>query len=239
MTIVIKVENLLFDYFRLKQNNNSLKKYLFFRENRSLYTRKQAIRGISFEIEQGSTVGILGTNGSGKSTLLKLLAGLYPPSAGRIQTWGSVAPLMDLGVGFHPELTARENINLNSVLLGQNQNSIHEILEWANLELETDSPVRTFSSGMLARLAFSIAIHGNPDILLIDEVLSVGDESFQRKSINRMKGLINSNKTVVLVSHNLELLASQCERIIWLQNGLIIADGDPVRIISEYRNSIV
>jgi ABC-type polysaccharide/polyol phosphate transport system ATPase subunit len=199
-----------------------------------LYVEKSALHDITFSVEKGENVGILGGNGSGKSTLLKVIAGNFPPSSGVVKTEGAIAPLMDLGAGFHPELSTRDNIILNATLLKHRTIDPIQIASWANLSEQINDPIRTFSAGMVARLAFSIATSAEPDILLVDEVLSVGDEAFQVKSLARMKEMMNSNKTIILVTHNLKLLEEQCDRLIWLDQGKIVEVGDPDTLIKKY-----
>ena len=223
-----------FSYFRMKNDSASLRNLRNFFKG-GIYIEKKALSNITFSVTKGQNFGILGGNGSGKSTLLKVIAGLYPPLAGTVETTGQIAPLMDLGAGFHPELSARDNILLNGTLLKQTAIDPESIADWANLSAQLDDPVRTFSSGMVARLAFSIATGVAPDILLIDEVLSVGDQAFQTKSISRMRSMMESNRTIILVTHSMALLESQCDTIIWMENGEIRDIGNPSRVIKEYQ----
>ena len=227
----IILEDVSFDYFRLQ--TDSLKKLIHSLKD-GLYLKKEALKNINFTVQKGETVGIIGGNGSGKSTLLRVIAGLYPPSSGRVRTFGSVSPLMDLGAGFHPEMSARDNIYLNGSLLGIEEIDVKAIASWANLEENLEDPVRTFSSGMIARLAFSIATSVTPDLLMIDEVLSVGDEKFQRKSLAKIHDMIRSKSTVLLVTHNLELMREQCEKVIWINKGQLMEIGDPKVVINNY-----
>lgn len=232
----VKFDNVSYEYTRLRHGLLSLKQLLTSRGN-SIYIKNTIFNDLSFEFYKGEIIGIIGRNGAGKSTLLKLIAGLYPPSQGRIRTWGQISPLMDLGAGFHPELTCRQNIVLNSTLLKRNHIDAESIAQWADLSAHLEEPVRTFSSGMVARLAFAIATQSNPDLLLIDEVLSVGDHSFQEKSLQRMERLFSSGGTVVLISHNLELMEERCTRVIWLDSGKIMMLGKPKDVISAYLDS--
>ena len=231
--IAVDLKNVSFSYFRMKSHAVALRnlKQLY---RGGLYLEKEAIKDVSFSVSKGENLGILGGNGSGKSTLLRVIAGLYPPLNGTVKTFGNIAPLMDLGAGFHPELSARDNINLNATLLKHAQIDAVGIAAWADLSEEIDNPVRTFSSGMVARLAFSIATNIIPDILLIDEVLSVGDEAFQVKSLERMRQMMNSKKSIILVTHSLSLLESQCDRIIWMRKGEIAEIGLPSKVIKHY-----
>jgi ABC-type polysaccharide/polyol phosphate transport system ATPase subunit len=233
--LAIKFDNVSYEYTRLRNGLASLK-YLLNRTH-SLYVTNKIFSKLSFEIAKGEIIGIIGRNGAGKSTLLKLMAGLYPPSEGKVETWGRVSPLMDLGAGFHPELSAEQNINLNSTLLKNKNIDPFKIAEWAGLVKQLGDPIRTFSSGMIGRLAFSIATSSHPDLLLIDEVLSVGDHVFQEKSMIRMKEMFDSGGTIVLVSHNLELMIERCSRVMWIENGEIREFGKPKKVVALYLNN--
>lgn len=197
-----------------------------------------ALQGVSFEVEKGSVLGIIGPNGAGKSTILKLLAGVTLADRGSIEINGKIAPLIELGAGFHPELTGRENIYLNGVLLGLSRNQVRHlfdaIVDFADLWEFVDTPVKKYSSGMFIRLGFSIAIHTSPDILLIDEVLSVGDEKFQRKCLQKFKEFRNAGKTAVLVSHDLSLISNVCDNLILLNHGKVIEKGAIDKAIGHY-----
>lgn len=230
----IIVKDLNFTYHRLNPKVMSIKSLTLAKRDRKLYSRNVALRNINLDISRGETIGVIGNNGSGKSTLLRLIGGMYPPESGHIITFGNVAPLMDLGAGFHPELTARENIVLNSALLGRFEVDVERISKWADLEEQLEDPVRTFSSGMVARLAFAIATDVDPDILLIDEVLSVGDISFQDKSLKRTRSLIKSGGTVMMVSHSTELIKKECAKVVWLENGELIDFGTTNKMIKKY-----
>lgn len=197
-----------------------------------------ALQGVSFAVERGEAFGVIGDNGSGKSTLLGLIAGALRPSRGRIELCGRVAALLELGAGFHPELTGRENVVLNGVLLGLSRRQVLErldaIIDFAELRDHMDLPIRTYSSGMLARLGFAVAAHLEPDILLVDEVLAVGDVGFQKKCLEAMLGFKARGVTIVLVSHNLADVARLCDRTLWLDRGLVAGLGDTKRVIGEY-----
>lgn len=232
--VVIEVKNLDFTFYRLNPLASSLKK-LFSKELKALYSKKELFRDLNLEIKSGEIVGIIGRNGAGKSTLLKLISGLLPPESGKVVVKGKVAPLIELGTAFHMELTAKENIELNSFLLKNLDVNVEETLNWAGLSREINDPLRTFSSGMLARLAFAIATNSKPDILIIDEVLSVGDADFQRKSLKRMESLIKSGCTVVIVSHNIELLESICTNMIWIEKGRLMMFGKAAEVANAYR----
>ncbi len=182
-----------------------------------------AVNGVSFEIYKGESFGIMGPNGSGKSTIMSMIAGVIKPSRGKVSVFGRVAPLLELGAGFHPELTGRENAMLNGILLGLTKkeitSKIDEILEFAGLGEFIDQPIRTYSSGMMARLGFSVAIHIDPDILLVDEILAVGDESFRKKCFAKMEDFKRQGVTIVLISHDRVTMESFCDRIIEIKEG--------------------
>ena len=200
----------------------------------------EAVRGISFEVKQGEILGITGKNGSGKSTLLRALAHIFAADEGSIDLHGHSVSLLAIGVGFKNEMTGRENIMLSGMLLGFSEKEVQErmddIIEFAGLGEFIDMPVRTYSSGMYSKLAFSITAILETDIMLIDEVLSVGDEKFKKKSYEKMKSLISQrNRTVVIVSHNLKTLEELCDRVMWMHEGKIVKIGEPVEVLNEYR----
>ena len=200
----------------------------------------EAVRGISFEVKQGEILGITGKNGSGKSTLLRALAHIFSADAGSIDLHGHSVSLLAIGVGFKNEMTGRENIMLSGMLLGFSEKEVQErmedIIEFAGLGEFIDMPVRTYSSGMYSKLAFSITAILETDIMLIDEVLSVGDEKFKKKSYEKMKSLISQrNRTVVIVSHSLKTLEELCDRVMWMHEGKIVKIGEPVEVLNEYR----
>lgn len=199
-----------------------------------------AVRDISFTIRRGEMVGIIGRNGSGKSTLLKIIAGIYKPSAGEVQVNGTIAPMIELGAGFHAELTGRENVLLNGLLLGYSKREMQQreqsILEFADIGDFIDSPVKQYSSGMYTRLAFAVATEVNPDILAVDEILAVGDTAFQEKCLNRLKHFRESNKTILLVTHSMGQITQYCNRAILLDRGQVIADGRPDEVVAMYRS---
>ena len=200
-----------------------------------------ALRGISFQIFRGEVVGLVGANGAGKSTLLKIVAGVLKPSAGRIAVYGSICPMIELGAGIDMELTARENIYLNGAVMGYSEQFIRskfdEIVDFSELEDFLDVPVRSFSSGMVARLAFSVATVVEPEILIVDEILSVGDLAFQAKSEEKMMHMIRGGTTVLYVSHSTASIRSLCSRAIWLDHGRMAAVGRAVDICSQYEKS--
>ena len=197
-----------------------------------------ALKGVSFAVKKGECPGIIGKNGSGKSTLLSLILGTIYPTKGSITVSQKVTPLLELGAGFHPDLTGRENILINGVLLGLTKDEVftrmEEIIAFSEIGEFIDMPIRTYSSGMYLRLAFSVAITTDPKLLLIDEILSVGDEAFQKKSRDVLIGLIKGGVTTILASHNMAAIKDICNRVIWLDKGEIRADGEPEKVVQEY-----
>lgn len=201
-----------------------------------------ALRDATFEVPKGSSFGILGHNGSGKSTTLKVVAGIYRPSAGTVEVNGRVSALLELGAGFHPELTGRENIQLNGAILGLSRNEIRDatdrIIDFAGIDQFIDMPVKIYSSGMYVRLGFAIAVSVRPEILVIDEVIAVGDEEFQRKCFDHLHDLRRSGSTVIIVSHSLGVLEELCDEAIWIDHGRIAARGQSRPVVREYLKSI-
>jgi lipopolysaccharide transport system ATP-binding protein len=201
-----------------------------------------ALTDVSFEVRPGEVVGIVGPNGSGKSTLLKLLAGIVRPTSGRVEVRGRLAALLELGAGFHPEISGRENIEINGLLLGLTRRQIadrfDEIVRFAELEAFLDAPLKTYSSGMAVRLGFAIAAHSDPDILLVDEVLAVGDEAFAHRSLEKFAEFERAGKTILVVSHDLALVAERCRRAIWLDGGRLAADGPAAETVARYRDVV-
>lgn len=197
-----------------------------------------ALRNITFSIPQGQTVGVIGPNGAGKSTLLSLVAGLCPPDEGSVTVNGRVAALLQLGAGFHPDLTGAENLQLNAALLGlsgkQTAQAFDRIVEFSGIGQFIDQPLRTYSSGMTMRLAFSVAVHVEPDILIIDEVLSVGDQAFQAKCMEKILEFKREGKTLLFVSHATGAVQSLCERALWLDHGELVMDGHAADVLVAY-----
>jgi len=231
--------NGLWKNFRLYQERNQFLKAAVLRGRRAQYEEFWALKGATFEVPTGSTFGVIGHNGSGKSTLLKCLAGILVPDKGSVAVTGRVSALLELGAGFHPELSGRENVYLNGAILGLKKREIDkrfdDIVQFAGLEQFIDSPVKNYSSGMFVRLGFAVAVNVDPDVLLLDEVLSVGDESFQRKSAERIEQFRKDGRTIVLVSHGLGSIEQLCESAAWLDHGEIRAVGPASQVISEYR----
>jgi ABC-type polysaccharide/polyol phosphate transport system ATPase subunit len=206
--------------------------------NRTSYYNFEALKGVSFAVQDGEVLGIIGRNGSGKSTILKIMAGVYRPTAGLVKINGKVAALIELGAGFHPDLTGRENIVLNGLLLGLSKREIQsreeQILEFAELGEFIDSPVKQYSSGMFMRLGFAVATEVNPDILLVDEILAVGDEAFQRKCLARIEDFRRRGKTIIFVSHDVQSVCKLCTRTLLVGEGLILFDGPPEEGVMRY-----
>ncbi|MGG4094727.1 ATP-binding cassette domain-containing protein [Paenibacillus lautus] len=230
--------------FRLANDRiMSLKEYVVKKISGKLeYKEFVALNDVSFSIEKGEVVGIIGSNGAGKSTLLKIISGILSPTQGKVKVTGTIAPMLELGAGFDIDLTARENVFLNGAVLGHSKQYLtekyNEIVEFSELQQFMDVPIRNFSSGMIMRLAFSIATLVNPDILIVDEILSVGDAHFQRKSSQRMQELMDGGTTVILVSHSIEQIRQMCTRVIWLDRGNLKMIGDTDEVCDAYINAI-
>lgn len=228
MTTVMKIDNITLEYPVPRKYRKE--KYL-----------PSGIRNISLDVKKGEILGIIGKNGSGKSTLLKLMAGIFPPDSGIISIRGSVSLLAGVGVGFHKDLTGRENAYLYGALMGRNQQQIDRLIvniqEFTELEHHFDRPLRTYSSGMKSRLGISVATAFEPDLLLIDEVLGVGDASFREKSKIKVRKLIENSGAVVMVSHSMALLSDICDKIVLIENGSIVFIGDPKESIKKYMES--
>ena len=224
--------------FRLYHERNRYIKAAFLRGRRAKYEEFIALNDVSFDVPHGATLGIIGSNGSGKTTMLKCLTGIYTPERGSIKINGKVAALLELGAGFHPELTGSENVYLNGAILGMTKRDVElkfdKIVEFAGLEKFINTPVKNFSSGMVVRLGFSIAAHVEPKILLIDEILSVGDQDFQRKSTEKIEEFRREGRTIVVVSHSLGLVQQLCKEVIWLDKGKIRQSGLATDVISAY-----
>jgi ABC-type polysaccharide/polyol phosphate transport system ATPase subunit len=240
MNDVVEIED-VWKKFPMRRDRPGLKEFLVnlpkFRKGNN-NSKFWAIKGITLDIKQGECLGIIGRNGAGKSTLLSLILGTIYPTKGMIRVSQKITPLLELGAGFHPDLTGRENILINGVLLGLTRDEVTErmkdIITFSGIEEFIDMPVRTYSSGMYLRLAFSIAINTDPELLLIDEILAVGDEAFQRKSKDALLQLINKGITTIFVSHNLAAIKDICDKAICLDGGEIKAEGEPEKVIEEY-----
>lgn len=229
--------------YRLSRNHaGTIKEFVIRSVKRQVsYERLWALRNLSFEVFPGEVLAVIGPNGAGKSTLMKVVARVLPPTEGRVIVRGAVAPMIELGAGFNMELTAEENILLYGTLLGRDPETMRRrigpILEWSGLEEFGDVPTRSFSSGMLARLGFAVATDVQPDVLVVDEVLSVGDEAFQNRSKERVATLMEGGAAVLLVSHTLDTVLELADRVMWLDHGKVVQEGDPQAVISAYRHS--
>ena len=238
--IAIKVTHVSKDFKLYYDRANTLKeKLLFFsKKNKSKDTVLHVLQDINLSIEKGESVALIGTNGSGKSTLLKLMTKIIYPNKGKITTNGKLTSLLELGAGFHDDFTGRENIYFNASIFGLTKKEIDEkvdeIIEFSELQEFIDNPVRTYSSGMYMRLAFSVAINVQADILLIDEILAVGDQHFQEKCFKKLKELKESGKTIVIVTHSMNQVKQFCDRAIWLYKGKVKMDGNVDQVLEEY-----
>lgn len=242
---MIKVDNVSMKFNLGIEKNFSLK--LFFinlfksKKNKTPKQEFWALKDVSFEVKKGEVIGFVGSNGAGKSTMLKVIAGVMKPTKGKVTVNGNICPMIELGAGFDPELTARENIYLNGAVLGYSrdflESKFEEIVEFSELRDFLNVPVRNFSSGMTARLAFSIATIVDPEILIVDEILSVGDIAFQQKSEAKMKSLINGGTTVLFVSHSIEQIKNICTKAVWLDHGNVKMIGDTKEVCDAYYES--
>ena len=236
---VIKVQDVSMHFNLMEEKVDSLKEYFMkLIRGKLLYNDFIALQHVSFTVEKGEILGLIGLNGAGKSTLLKILAGVLAPTTGKVMVKGKIAPLIEVGAGFDPELTARENIFLNGAILGHSEaymkEHFQEIIDFAELQQFVDVPVKNFSSGMYARLGFSIATMVQPDVLIVDEVLSVGDYRFQEKCEQRIRKMIEKGATIIMVSHDNDLIQKLCSKVVWLDHGKVKAIGDTQEICSEY-----
>jgi lipopolysaccharide transport system ATP-binding protein len=236
-----------YDIQTVKNSNDTLKEHLagsfktLFSHNGRLQLRENAfwaLKDVSFEVKQGEIVGIIGQNGAGKSTLLKIISQITMPTFGRAEIHGRVGSLLEVGTGFHPELTGRENIYLNGAIIGMKKEEIRrrfdEIVEFADIGEFLDTPVKRYSSGMYVRLGFAVAVHLEPEILLVDEVLSVGDATFQRKCLDKIGAIARGGRTVLFISHNMVAVNTLCKRVLWMKGGKVIEDGLSADIVTRY-----
>ena len=238
--VMINIDNVSMRFNMAKEKVDSVKEWFIRRVKGTMkFEEFFALRNVSLQVNKGDVYGIVGLNGSGKSTLLKIVAGVMKPSAGSCKVHGSVAPLIELGAGFDMDLTGKENIYLNGTVLGMDPRYIDEqyedIVEFSELKDFLNIAVKNYSSGMVARLAFSIATIMKPDVLICDEILSVGDFLFKEKSENRMRELMDGGTTVLLVSHNIEQIERLCNRAVWLSHGRVVAQGACLDVCSEYK----
>ena len=244
MSIMIDIDNVSVCYKIANDRILSLKEYAISRASRKYKTELfWAVKNVSFQVEKGDVVGIVGRNGAGKSTLLKIVSEIQKPAEGKVTLYGKVVPMLELGAGFDFELTGRENVYLNGAVLGYTKEFLDEkydeIVAFSELEPFMGTPVRNYSSGMVARLAFSIASMIDPEILIVDEVLSVGDENFQKKSRDRMVELMSGGSTVLFVSHNTNQVKEICNKAVWLDHGHLVKFGDVKEVCDEYQKSLL
>lgn len=233
----IEIRNMYKDFKLVYDKPTTLKERICFWKTTKVQKR-QVLKNINLDIKKGETVALIGTNGSGKSTLLKMMTKILYPNKGTLETHGKLTSLLELGAGFHPDFTGRENIYFNAAIFGLTRQEIDkridEIIEFSELGDFIDNPVRTYSSGMYMRLAFSIAINVDAEILLIDEILAVGDQHFQDKCFAKLKEMKESEKTIVIVTHSLGQVRELCDRAIWIYNGEVRMDGTPNEVVDEY-----
>ncbi|OUP70242.1 teichoic acid ABC transporter ATP-binding protein [Anaerotruncus colihominis] len=237
--MIIHAENITMRYLMTYDRIQSIKEYVVqLIRGKIKYEEFFALKNVSFDIQKGEVVGIIGHNGAGKSTLLKIISGILKPSSGKVEVYGNIVPMLELGSGFDTDLTGRENIFLNGAILGYSEEFLKakydEIVEFSELGKFIDIPLRNYSSGMMMRLAFSVATVVNPDILIVDEILAVGDADFQQKSKARMLELMSGGTTVLFVSHNIEQIREICDRVIWLEHGQIKMIGKTNEVCDRY-----
>jgi ABC-2 type transport system ATP-binding protein len=240
--LIVKVEDVRLTYMVKHALSSSLKQaFINAVKRKSSSITVDAVKNVNFELVGGEVLGIIGKNGAGKSSLLKLLAGILPPTSGSIEIKGRIAPLIELSAGFNPELTGRENIVLFGVLLGKSkklmEDEVDNISSWAGLSEFIDFPIRTYSTGMQARLGFAVATFQPTELLIVDEVLSVGDSNFQLKSLERIEKLISEGEATILVSHDLQLIEQKATKVLWLENGNQKMIGDPQEVVNAYKKS--
>lgn len=242
---MIQVDNVSMRFNLGIEKNFSIKQFFidFFKKNKKQKVDFWALSNVSFNVKKGQVVGFIGANGAGKSTLLKVIAGVMKPTKGSTKISGNICPMIELGAGFDMDLTAKENIYLNGAVLGYSKAFINEkfdeIVNFSELKDFLDVPVRNFSSGMVARLAFSIATVVKPEILIVDEILSVGDLAFQQKSENKMKELISGGTTVLFVSHSTKQIQELCDTVVWLEKGSVFKIGNAKELCTEYENKVL
>lgn len=239
---IIEVKNLSKVFEIPHERRNTLKSYFLNPFKKIEKERFYALKSVDFKVNKGDFIGIVGRNGSGKSTLLKILAGIFEPTKGKVEVNGTLVPFLELGVGFNPELTGRENIYLNGIILGMTkkyvESKFEQIVDFAEFRDFIDLQVKNYSSGMVIRLAFAIAMEARADIYLLDEILSVGDAAFQKKSLEKMLGLLSDGATGILVTHNIEDVKRYCNRVIMIQKGEVVYDGDVKGGVEKYESSL-
>lgn len=239
--IAVEIKNICKSFEIPHDTRYTVKQKLFYLLNRNTFEKFTVLDDVSFEVEKGDFFGVIGRNGSGKSTLLKILAGIYTPDSGKVIKNGMIAPFLELGVGFSLDLSGRDNIFLNGIIMGLSRDEVKrkfdEIVAFSELERFIDQKLRNYSSGMFVKLAFSVAIFVNKDILLMDEVLAVGDKYFKEKCLNELNRLKESGKTIIFVSHDMKTVSDHCNKALLLQKGKIAAIGNPDEVINYYSNN--
>lgn len=240
--VVIEVKDVTMEFNMSNYKVDNLKEYFVRLVKRQLFfTPFYALKGVSFDVRRGEILGLIGFNGSGKSTMLKIIAGVLKPTTGTVEVRGTMSPMIELGAGFDPDLTARENIYLNGSILGYSKQFMDEIfdevVDFSELHDFLDTPVKNYSSGMQTRLGFAVATVVRPEILIVDEVLAVGDFKFQKKCKDRIRELMANDTTVILVSHDSGQIEEMCTRAIWLDHGLIVEEGDTHTVCEHYKNA--
>mgnify|MGYP001012162879 CR=1 FL=1 len=229
--------------FRMHRERANSIKHLIAGRGRNRFDEFTALRDVSFEVHEGEVFGVIGQNGSGKSTLLKCMAGILQPNKGSVTVHKRMSALLELGAGFHPELTGRENVFLNAAILGMTRRDIaarfDDIVEFSGLESFIDTPVKTYSSGMYVRLAFAVAINVDPRLLIVDEILAVGDVTFQQRCLEKFVEFRNDGRTIVLVTHDLTSVKNMCDRAIWLRHGVVTGEGDPSELVEAYTEQML
>ncbi len=242
MQNAIEVKNVTIKFNMAKEKVDSIKEYILkFIKKQLFFEEFTALNDVSFDVKKGEVFGIIGLNGCGKSTILKIISGIYSPSKGSVKVNGSIAPLIELGAGFDMDLTARENIYLNGSVLGYSKNYIDskfdEIVDFTELHQFIDVPMKNYSSGMVARIGFAIATITDPDILIVDEILSVGDFLFQQKCEQRINELMKNGTTILIVSHSIDQIKRLCNRVMWLKAGQVVKIGETQEICNEYSHT--
>lgn len=237
---IVDVENVTVRFNLANEKVDNLKEYFIkLIKHELMFQEFLALQNVSFKVKRGEAWALIGVNGSGKSTLLKTISGILKPYKGSVNVYGSIAPMIELGAGFDGNLTARENIFLNGVVLGHSkkfmQEHFNEIVDFAEVEDFLDTPIKNFSSGMKARLGFAVATVANPDLLIVDEVLSVGDFMFRKKCMDRMKGMLSSGTTLLFVSHNIDTVKNICSHALWLDKGKVVMSGNVNEICNSYQ----
>lgn len=241
--LMVDVQDVSMCFRRANDKVNSLKEFFVAKvKGRLNYHEFYALKDVSFKIYKGENVGIIGRNGSGKSTMLKIISGIMKPTKGKVYSYGNIAPMLELGAGFDMDMTGKENIYLNGAILGYSEKFLdekyQEIVDFAELQEFIHSPIRNYSSGMMMRLAFSIATLVNPEILIVDEILSVGDADFQKKSRRRMEEMMEGGTTVFMVSHDIKQIQSLCSKAVWLEHGVMKMVGDCKEVCGAYEETL-